>query len=156
MRLLALSLLIIPLMAPGARAQLNLPYYVQLPTEDFVWTWGRQTRNDERVRPGFEVRGTERSFQCTLTGTFRLGSRMRDFYATRNFEQELSSAFEFIQLATYRLNDLDRTNQLQWANLNCIKPEEEADEEQIDESVQRALERAERARERRREREEDN
>lgn len=155
MRLLALSLLIVPLMAPEARAQINLPYYVQLPADDFVWTWGRPMRDDDRSRPGFEVAGGERNFHCTLTGSFRLGSRMRDFYNTRDFEHQLSTTFEFVQLATYRLNDLDRTNQLQWANLNCVIPDEEADEEKTDERVQRALERAERARERRRDSEED-
>lgn len=155
MRLLALSLLIIPLMSPQGRAQLNLPYYVQLPADDFVWTWGRPTRNDERVRPGFEASGNERNFYCTLTGSFRLGSRMRDFYETRDFEHELNTTLDFIQVATYRLNDLDRANHLQWATLNCVIPDSETSEEKTDERLQRALERAERARERRREREED-
>jgi hypothetical protein len=138
----------------SATAQLGIPGIVQLPTQDFVWTWGNARSVDDRTRPHFSISGVEQQFQCTLTGSFKLGSRMRDFYNQREFEQELSMTLEFIQLATYRLNDLYLTNQLQWATLNCVIPETLESETRTQDRVDKALEKAERQRERRRAQEE--
>ena len=138
----------------GAFAQLTVPRIVQLPTEDFLWTWG-SGRVDERERPEFEVLGSQRQFQCTLTGSFRRGSRMRDFYEMRAFEQTLTSSLYFIEDATITLNDYYRSNHLDWASLDCKIPQGEESEEAMQERVDRALERAERARDRRRARQED-
>jgi len=139
----------------GALAQLNIPTIIQLPTDPFVWNWGRSTRGDQRDWPEFSIEGTERQFFCTMTGSFRLGSRMRDFYETREFEQSLNSTLYFIQDATAALNYYYSTNDLQWATLDCQIPEGEENADKEQERVDRALERAERARERRRSDEDD-
>ena len=156
-----LSLLLVVVAAANAMltteamAQLNVPTIIQLPTDPFVWNWGRSTRGDQRDRPEFTIEGNERQFYCTMTGSFKLGSRMRDFYETREFEQSLNGTLYFIQDATAALNYYYSTNDLQWATLDCQIPEGEASPEKEQERVDRALERAERARERRRSDEDD-
>lgn len=138
------------LTATGALAQLNLPRIVQLPTQDFVWPWGSAATGDRLTRPDFDIKGIEERFQCTLTGAFKPGSHMRDFYPLRNFEQSLSSTLYFIQDATNAMNDLYLSNELQWATLDCAIPDVPEDEEKRQERVDKALERARRERERRR------
>jgi len=136
--------------ASGALAQSGLPTIIQLPTDDFVYTWGKDASVDKRSRPEFTVRGVEQRFQCMLTGSFKTGSRMRDFYNLREFEQSLSATIYFIQDATSRLNDLYLSNDVDWAILDCIIPETIEDEDKRQEKIDKALERAERDRERRR------
>jgi hypothetical protein len=141
----------------GAWAQLNLPQIIQLPEDDFVWTWGQAASVDERSRPDFRIQGGERSFRCTLTGSFRPGSRYREFYNLREFEQTLSTTIYFIQESTALLNDLYLENEIDWAIMDCIIPESTRNDEEQEQRdrVDRALERAERQRERRRSREDD-
>lgn len=149
--------LLIALVATGVSAQLSIPRIVQLPTEDFVWNWGRGTASgfDDHDRPEFTIQGNERSFRCTLTGSFRLGSDMRDFYKMREFEQSLLSSLYFIQDATAALNYYTQTNDLGWATLDCAVPESEVSADKEQQRLDRAVERAERAREKRRRREDD-
>lgn len=136
-------------------AQSGLPQIIQLPTDDFVYTWGDSASVDKRTRPDFTVRGVEQNFQCTLTGAFKPGSRLRDFYNLREFEQSLSGTIYFIQQATARLNDLYLQNQIDWAVMDCIIPETIEEEVERQERLDKAIERAERQRERRRAREAD-
>lgn len=150
-----LGLLFVVLAASGASAQNQIPYIVQLPTQDFVWQWGgRSSAFEERRRPGFEITGVEQNFNCTLTGDFKLGSRMNDFYRQRDFEQALKTTIYFIQDATYALNGYYRSNDLDWAKLDCFIHETELSDEKEQERLDRALERAQRDQERRRRREE--
>ena len=51
-----------------------------------------------------------------------------------------------------RLNQLDLSNDLQWAVMECIIPQATESEQEIQEDIDRALERAQREREKRRER----
>lgn len=139
--------------ALGAAAQISLPPIVQLPNQDFVFTWGRVDA-DERERAHFHIDGREQQFFCRLSGAFRPSSRERDFYNLRAFEQSLIGTPYFIQEATYAMNDYDRSNDLDWAVLECTVPNVTEDEAKAQERVDRALERAERDRERRRAREE--
>jgi hypothetical protein len=150
-----LTLLLIALFATGASAQIVIPQIIQLPSDDFVWTWGRNSSSsfEQRDRPEFTIFGVERDFQCTLTGAFRLGSRMRDFYAMREFEQSLAGSLYFIQEATARLNYYTQSNDIGWATLDCAVPDGEVSEDKAQERLDRAVERAERQRERRRSRE---
>ena len=134
-------------------AQLGLPQIVQLPSDDFVYTWGQNASADKRSRPDFTVHGVEQSFQCTLTGAFKPGSRMRDFYNLRDFEQSLNGSIYIVQDAVGVLNDLDLQNQVDWAILDCIIPQTPDDDVKRQEKVDKAIERAERQRERRRARE---
>ena len=138
----------------AAPAQLNLPEIVQLPNDDFVSSWGETRAIDNRDRPDFSLRGVEASFRCTASGTFKPGSRMRDYYNLRDFEQTLSGSIRFIQDVTAALNNLSLANELQWAVMNCVIPEAIEGEDETQERLDKALERAERERERRREREE--
>jgi hypothetical protein len=142
------------LLAPVAGAQFGLPTVVQLPTEDFIYSWGGNVSVDDRERPDFTINGAELPFECKLTGSFRPSSRMNDFSNMREFERVLLQSIYFIQDATQILNDLDRDNQLDWAILDCVIPEASDTEDREQERVDKALERAERQRERRREREE--
>jgi hypothetical protein len=137
----------------AASAQLNLPRVVQLPSDDFVYSWGENVSVDDRERPDFSLHGTELPFDCTLNGSFRPGSRMRDFYNMREFELALQQTIYFIQDATRILNDLYLANELDWAVLDCVIPESTEPEDKTQERVDKALERAIRERERRRERE---
>lgn len=142
----------------GAWAQIsipNLPPIVQLPTEDFVWTWGEPRSADDPEDPDFSVDGVEGPFRCTLNGTFRPGSRMRDYFNLREFEDSLTFTITFIQDATARLNSLFLANELQWAVMNCAIVETPESEAQQQQRLDRALERAERERERRRARAEE-
>jgi hypothetical protein len=154
-RLGRLCLLLGAIVSGTALAQLTVPRIVQLPRGDFVWNWGRSPGMDARIRPEFNVEGTEQQFYCTVTGAFRPGSRMREFTNLREFETSLRSSLYFIQDTTDVLNGYYRANELQWATLDCKVPERNEDEEKAQERVDRALERAQRQRERRREREAD-
>lgn len=152
------SLPLIALVATGVSAQINIPNIVQLPTEDFVWNWGRVTGAgfDNPERPEFTIQGTEAGFRCTLTGSFRVSSRMRDFSEMREFEQSLNGSLYFIQDATETLNYYTQTNDLGWATLDCAIPEaSEVSQDREQQRLDRAIERAERARERRRSRDDD-
>ncbi|HEY5667007.1 MAG TPA: hypothetical protein VIV64_09825 [Gammaproteobacteria bacterium] len=150
-----LCLLLGALVSTVALGQLTVPRIVQLPRSDFTWNWGRSPGVDERVRAEFDIEGREERFLCTLTGAFRLASRMRDFSNLRQFEQSLNNSLYFIQDSTEVLNAYYRANELQWATLDCQIPERTEDEEKTQDRVDRALERAQRQRERRREREDD-
>jgi hypothetical protein len=142
--------------ASGAVAQSGIPQIVLLPDDDFVFTWGKPPGSlNERQRPDFTIRGVEQSFQCTLTGAFKVGSRMRDFYNIREFEQSLAGTLYFVQEATARLNQLDLSNDLDWALMNCVIPETFEEDDRLQERVDKALERAERQRDRRRARDAD-
>ena len=152
-----LTVLLIALVSTGVSAQISIPNIVNLPTEDFVWNWGRGTRStfEERDRPEFSIQGNERDFRCLLTGAFRLGSRMRDFYEMREFEQTLLGSLYFIQDATAAMNYYTQSNDLGWATLDCAVPESEVSEDKAQQRLDRAVERAERARDRRRRRDDD-
>ena len=139
--------------AGAAYAQLNVPQIVNLPAEDFIWPWGDTRPVDDLERPEFTVSGVERNFQCTAKGSFKPGSRMRDVYATREFEQSLNGSLYFIQAVTEALNSLDLSNDLQWALLECVIPQSTESEADIQEDLDRALERAQRERDKRRQRE---
>jgi hypothetical protein len=147
-----LNLLLLALVATGVSAQ--IPQIYTLPTEDFVYNWGRGTSSsfEERGRPQFSITGIERDFRCTMTGAFRLGSRMRDFYDMREFEQSLNGTLYFIRDAVDALNYYYQTNDLDWATLDCVIPQSETTEDKAQERLDRAVERAERQRERRRRR----
>ena len=139
-------------MPVAAWGQLNIPTIVNLPTDDFIWPWGEMRPIDDAEDPEFTVSGVERSFRCTAKGSFKPGSHMRDTYAKRDFEQSLNGSIYFIQAATQRLNELDLSNDLQWALMECIIPDASDSEEAVQEELDRALERAQRERDKRRER----
>lgn len=132
----------------------NLPRIVQLPTSDrFTFAWPEDASLEDRNRPDFDIAGAEVPFECKLTGAFRPGSDMLDFYNLRDFEQSLSTAIEFVQVATSTLNSLWLSRDLDWAIMQCARHESNESEDEIQERIDKAVERAERQREKRRERE---
>jgi len=139
--------------AIAAFAQFGLPRIVQLPTEDFTFVWGENVSIDDRDRPDFTIPGSELPFDCSLTGSFRPGSHMRDYYNQREFELTLSQTLYFIQDSTNLLNQLYQSIDLDWAILECVIPDSSESDEATQERLDKALERAEKQRERRRERE---
>lgn len=146
-----LASLLVALASMAASAQLPNPFYrVQLPDEDFVWPWGAPRSPENRQRPDFSVQGGEQGFYCTAEGAFRPASRMSDFENLRAFEMELTGSLYFVQNVTNLFNFYYRERELDWAVLDCAKPENEETDEEVQERLDRAIERAERARERRR------
>ena len=68
------------------------------------------------------VFGNEGGFGCDLTGKLRISSRMTRM-DIRNLESELRGQMNFIQTVAYRMNSLDAQRELEWATLECKKPE---------------------------------
>lgn len=107
-----------------ANAQFNsgLPGQMNLPRDDFTWTWGRKPSGETKFED-FSVFGSEGRFRCDLTGKLSIGTRMSRM-DIRDLESELRGQLNFIQSATYMMNNLDAQRQLEWATLECKLPEE--------------------------------
>ncbi len=140
--------------ATAVTAQLGgLP--MQLPSNDFVWAWGRAQRQGEDARRGiedFNVIGNDGGFRCQLTGKMSIAAGIGPTEA-RALEDQLRSSLFFIQDSTYTMNQYDAVRYLDWAVLDCKKPESNETEADLAEREAKARERAERRRERRRARE---
>lgn len=126
---------------------------VNLPPDDFTWIWG-----DREVPRGgsrdFSLAGSEGSFRCELTGSLRLGSRLSQG-DVRQIENEIRGSLFFIQSAANTMNVLDQRRELDWAMLDCAKPEEEdVNSERAQERLEKAREKAVREQAERRERRE--
>jgi hypothetical protein len=137
-----------------AVAQLRLP--MQLPENDFVWTWGRATglADQRRLSEDFSMVGSEAGFRCELTGKMSL-ARGTSPTEMREFENRLQTSLFFIQDTANVMYQLDVYREIDWAVLDCKKPEANETEADLDEREAKARERAERRRERRRAREDD-
>ena len=105
----------------GAQFSSGFPGHMNLPKSDFTWTWGRKPSEEVRFED-FSVLGNELSFRCDLTGKLRIGSRLSRM-DIRNLENELRGQMSFIQSATYMMNNLDASRELEWAALECKLPE---------------------------------
>jgi hypothetical protein len=116
---------------------------VNLPQNDFTWQWGDW--DESRRRGGsedFSMTGAEGGFRCELTGRLSPSSRMTEL-GIRELENELQGSLYFIQAAAYAMNELDRARNIDWAELNCVKPQPtERDAEETQERVDRAREKA--------------
>jgi hypothetical protein len=131
-----------------AFAQLGLP--MQLPQDDFVWAWGRaQTPDARRGFQDFNIVSSDGGFRCQLTGKMSISSGLGRTEA-RQLEQELRASMFFIQEAAYTMNTYDSYRYIEWAILDCKKPESTETEDDLAEREAKARARAERARERRR------
>lgn len=138
----------------AANAQLGFP--MQLPKDDFTWVWGRAMRPGADARRGFEdfsIVGSDTGFRCELTGKISLASGIGRM-ETRDLEQQLRTSLSFIQDSAYTMNRFESYRYIDWAVLDCKKPEADDTESELAEREAKALERAERRRERRRAREE--
>jgi hypothetical protein len=110
------------LLARSASAQFGAGLFNQmnLPQDDFVWTWGNQ-RSAGRGMSDISILGNEAGFRCTLTGKLRVGSQMSRT-ELRQFESDLRGQMRFIQSAAGAMNGLDVRGELEWAKLDCVKP----------------------------------
>lgn len=101
----------------------SFPNQMNLPQNDFTWTWGNQQSN--RGGPeDISMFGNEAGFRCDLTGKLRIGGRVSRM-DIRDMESEIRSAMSFITAASYAMNDLDAQRALEWATLKCVKPQRE-------------------------------
>jgi len=107
-------------MSPVA-AQFGYPGQMNLPQNDFTWTWGDQ-RSAERDREDFSIFGNEAGFRCDLTGKFRPSGRVSRL-DIRELESSLRNNMRFIQGAANTMNQLDAQGQIDWAVLKCVKPQ---------------------------------
>ena len=149
-RLCALGLAALAGVVSDAGAQVFLP--MNLPENDFVWTWGRVTGLEtRRSREDFSIIGNEAGFRCELTGRMSL-ARGTTLPEMRQLEQELQTSLFFIQESANLMYQWDQYRQIEWAMLDCKRPEATETESDLQEREDRARERAERRRERRRER----
>jgi hypothetical protein len=135
-----------------ANAQFGLP--MQLPENDFVWVWGRtqQGADARRGLEDFNIIGSDGGFRCQLTGKISISSGLSTTQ-TRALEEQLRVSLFFIQESAYTMNQYDSYRYIDWAVLDCKKPESNETESDLAEREAKARARAERARERRRERE---
>jgi hypothetical protein len=137
-----------------ASAQLGtgLPGQMNLPRNDFIWTWGIGNSVGEGYHD-FSIIGSEGGFRCELMGKLRVGSRLSRM-DIMELERSIRDSMSFIQAATNAMYALEGRGELEWATLECARPEPVAeDQEKQDRRKERSLERlrrkAERARARR-------
>jgi hypothetical protein len=140
---------------PLGRAGAQFGLY-QLPTTNFIWRWGT-SREDARQTgfPDLDMQGTESSFVCHLTARFRASSTLSPT-DMRQIESDLRTRLDFIYAASQQMNYLDQMRSLDWATLDCKRPEPgPVDEEKKAERESAAREKMLRELERRRARQHD-
>jgi hypothetical protein len=126
-----------------------------LPNNDFTWHWGDMREGARRSFEDLSASGSEAGFRCDLTAKLSPGSRMSPV-DVRTLENELSTRLDFIYAVSEAMNYLDQTRELDWATLDCKKPEAApVSEEERAERESRAREKMQRELERRRARERD-
>lgn len=112
-----------PLFLNTSSAQFNTGFQGQmnLPQNDFTWTWGDQ-RSAGRGFGDISIFGTDAGFRCDLTGKLRSGSGLSRM-ELRELENDLRASTFFVQAAANAMNDLDVRRELDWAKLECKKPQ---------------------------------
>lgn len=128
-------------------AAAQIPGLYNLPSNDFIWRWGRAER--EREHGDFSARGTERGFQCEVRGDLSPSSRLTQ-PEIRELESSLQGRLDFVYAAATLMQELEYSRDLDWAVLECEKsakstpstPEEKAENEaRAREKMQREIER---------------
>ncbi len=99
----------------------RFPGQTNLPQDDFTWTWGSRS-STRRGFEDFSVFGNQASFRCDLTGKLRSGSRLSRM-DVRELESELRASMLFAEAAANAMNDLEGRRELDWATLECEKPQ---------------------------------
>ena len=95
--------------------------YYQLPKSDFTWNWGDPERAGMKFED-FSVNGSEGGFNCELKGKLSGASRMTPS-DLHTLEDQLRSRLDFIYASSSTMNQLDQAHELNWARLQCAKPE---------------------------------
>ena len=107
----------------SAQFGIGFPGQMNLPQNDFTWTWGDQ-RSGRRGIDDFSIFGSEAGFRCDLKGKLRFGSRLSRM-DIRTIESDLRSSMSFISAVARAMNDLDARRELDWATLECEKRKRE-------------------------------
>jgi hypothetical protein len=116
----ALTAVIAPLWLQPATAQFGL---YQLPQNNFIWNWGETAESGKRRGiSDFDLDGGEAGFQCHLTARLR-ASVAASPTDVQQIENDLRTRLDFIYASTQTMNYLDQMHQLDWATLDCKKPE---------------------------------
>jgi hypothetical protein len=95
----------------------------QLPSNNFIWRWG-QSREDGKQTgfPDIDIQGSESGFLCHLTARFRVSSALSPS-DLRQVESDLRTRLDFIYATSQEMNYLDQMRSIDWATLDCKKPE---------------------------------
>lgn len=95
-----------------------------LPQNDFRWNWGAVGPEDRIGAADIQVSGSESVFRCDLSARTRPSSTLgpMDY---RQIENDLRVRLDFIYAASEAMNYLDQTRSLDWAVLDCKRPEEQ-------------------------------
>jgi hypothetical protein len=137
----------------GAGPALGQIGLYSLPKDNFIWRWGDS--ENARGIADFSISGGESGFHCDLTGRLSPASRLSPS-DVRALEQELRSRLDFIYASATYMNNLDATRDLDWATLDCKRPEATpSTEEEKAEREAKAREKMMREIERRRARQQD-
>lgn len=107
----------------SAQFGIGFPGQMNLPQNDFTWTWGDQ-RSGRRGIDDFSIFGTEAGFRCDLKGKLRFGSRLSRM-DIRKIESDLRSSMSFVSAVARVMNDLDARREIDWATLECEKRKRE-------------------------------
>ncbi|HEY5623760.1 MAG TPA: hypothetical protein VIV14_08355 [Gammaproteobacteria bacterium] len=121
----AVATLLLPL--PGGEALAQFGSMYQLPQNDFTWTWGG--RRNPRDFEDISVAGSERGFRCNLEAKLSINSRLSRL-DVRSIENDIRGAINFVQTVSYTMNDLDARREIEWAVLECEKPQRREREEE--------------------------
>ena len=104
----------------SATAQFGL---YQLPTGNFIWRWGESREDGKQVGyPDLDLQGTESGFLCHLTARFRASLSMSTT-EMRQLESDLRTRLDFVYAVSQQMNYLDQMRSLDWATLDCKRPE---------------------------------
>ena len=99
----------------------GFPGQMNLPQNDFTWTWGGR-RSSRRGIEDISIIGNQAGFRCDLRGKLRVGSRLSRM-DVREIESDIRSSMSFVQAAANAMNNLESRGALDWATLECIKPQ---------------------------------
>ncbi len=109
-----------PLWLRPAGAQFGL---YNLPSNNFIWNWGDTAESGKRHGiPDLDIDGGESGFQCHLTARLRISVGLSQTEA-RQLEMDLRTRMDFIYATSQTMNYLDEMRQLDWATLDCRRPE---------------------------------
>jgi len=148
----AMVLLALPWSFASQHALAQLGMYT-LPKDDFVWNWGKAAEETRHGFPDLDIRGSEAGFNCELTASLRPSSSLSSG-EINDLENDLRTRMDFIYAVSETMNYLDRAFALDWATLDCDRPDPApVDEAERLERETRARDKMQREIERRRERE---
>jgi hypothetical protein len=122
-----LSRLIAALLATAATLAL-VPAAAQfglynLPNNNFIWNWGATGESGKRRgMADLDLDGTEAGFLCHLTARFRVSVDLSPT-EMRQLQTDLGTRLDFIYATSTTMNYYDQMRQLDWATLDCKRPE---------------------------------